>query len=291
MNRRRVDSPFLLVAVVAATLAILPAGAATAQDGGTVHPEKAAFAGAESWPTIAPGEHPIRSFAPFRAVYRRVYRAGSGGHQVEDRVIVIAEEVAWGPQPAIVVTLIDAGNRDLDDTWTRVQTRVFRAGDQGLVLQLTPMPGTAKSYMVIHADQDTARVSTVTPDADATTESIPNPGNVLGAPGLWIVGSMASSEGQRIRFDRAMAPAPSSILGAPTAIVIGREPLDAGPAGRVDAWVVRYPLGMENARAIDAFVIDRPPYLLGKRPVDLETGESHEIGILELVEFSTFPAR
>jgi hypothetical protein len=33
---------------------------------------------------------------------------------------------------------------------------------------------------------------------------------------------------------------------------------------------------------------DRPPHLLGKRPTDLETVETTEIGTLRLIEFTTF---
>jgi hypothetical protein len=39
---------------------------------------------------------------------------------------------------------------------------------------------------------------------------------------------------------------------------------------------------------MQSFVIDRPPYLLGKRPMDLESGETTEIGTPRLIEFSTF---
>ncbi len=55
--------------------------------------------------------------------YERVYR-DARGQQRDDRVIITAKRVAWGAAGAIMVTLIDAGNLDYDDTSTRVQTRM-----------------------------------------------------------------------------------------------------------------------------------------------------------------------
>jgi hypothetical protein len=66
---------------------------ASAQSSRDAHPKKAVFADAASWPAIAPGQHPLKNFAPFRAVYERVYR-DANGRQRDDRVIITAECVA-----------------------------------------------------------------------------------------------------------------------------------------------------------------------------------------------------
>ncbi len=264
---------------------------ASSQSSQNVHPTKAAFADAETWPAVAPGQIPLRNFEPFRAVYARVYRDGKG-QQREDRVIITAERVAWGETGAIMVTLIDAGNLDYDDTSARVHTRVFAEADQRLLFQVSPVPGTAKDYLLIHADQGPVRVTRVqAATGEGTVEAPPVPTPQLGAPALWVVGSMALQGGQRIRFSAADAPAASNILGARHFQVSGQETIESGPDGQHDAWVVSYPLGLANARVMQNFVIDRPPYLLGKRPMDLDSGETTEIGTLRLIEFSTFGGR
>ena len=275
-------------ALVLAVLALTAPAAACAQGSGEVHPGKAEFADADAWPATTPGDVALRNFQPFRAVYARTYRDAEG-QEVTDRVIVTAERVAWDETDAVLVTLVDTGTRDLDNTTARIQTRVFGESDQRLLLQLTPAPGTAKDYIVIHPEPSPARVTTVTAETgEGSLQSMPIPLPQLGMPGFWLLGSMPLEEGQRVRFAPADAPAPSSILGARPVIVGEREEFDAGPAGRHTAWAVRYPLGMAGPRVMLNFVTDRPPYLLGKRPLNLDTGESTEVGTLRLIEFTTF---
>lgn len=283
--------PWMRCALLAGVAGLVGCQDASSQRPQDVHPTKAAFADWQTWPAVAPGEIPLRNFEPFRAVYERVYRDGKG-QQREDRVIIIAERVAWGETGAIMVTLIDAGNLDYDDTSARVQTRVFAEADQRLLFQISPVPGTAKDYLLVHADQGPVRATMVeAATGKGTVKADPVPTPQLGAPALWVVGSMGLQDAQRIRFTAADAPAASNILGARPFQVSGRETIETEPYGEHQAWVVSYPLGMESARVMQNFVIDRPPYLLGKRPMDLETGETTEIGTLRLIEFSTFGGR
>ena len=254
-------------------------------DAQQIHPGKSHFSDAASWPSVAPGDVPLRGFHPFRAVYERVYQDAEGD-EVRDHIIVTAERVAWGETPAVMVTLIDSGSRDHDDTWARIQTRVISEKDQSLLMQIAPAPGTARDYVIGHTDGG-ARATLVQAESGAA-QSLPVdfPLPQLGAPGLWLAASMNLEEGQRLAFSQADAPAPSSTLGARPYHVVGQEEFLAGPVGQVEAWVVEYPLGMTNGRMMRAFVIDRPPYLVGKRPLDLDSGETTELGTQRLVAFT-----
>lgn len=242
------------------------------------------FGNAADWPAIAPGEVGLTGFRPFRAVYERAYRDKNGGKQ-NDHVIITAEKVAWGPVDAVLVTLIDTGNLEYDDTFGRIQTRVFALEDQRLLMQIAPAPGTPKDYMVLHAE-DSVVVTMVEAAGNATTRSPGAPVPQLGTPALWLVGSMEPEPDRGLKFSAAHAPSPSNILGARDYHVSSSERFAAGPLGEVDARVVSYPLGMESPWVMQNLVTDRPPYLVGKRPMDLDSGQTREIGTLRLVEFA-----
>jgi hypothetical protein len=192
-----------------------------------------------------------------------------------------------GPIDAVLVTLIDTGNLEYDDTFGRIQTRVFALDNQRLLMQIAPAPGTPKDYMVIHADGD-SMVATMVEAATGkgTTRYGGAPLPQLGAPALWLVGSMELEPDQGLRFSAAHTPAPSNIMGARDFRVSGSERFAAGPLGDIDAWVVAYPLGMESPWVMHNLVTDRPPYLVGKRPMDLDSGQTRKIGTLRLVEFA-----
>lgn len=272
---------------LAITALLMGCGSGDAVDSQEVHPGKVAFADAQSWPALGVGDAALMNFQPFRAVYERVY-SDMNGQERRDHVIILAERVAWNETPAISVSLIDAGNNVYDDTAMRIQTRVFAEDDHRMLLYIAPVPGTPRDYMIAHTD-GTARVTSVEAESgDATQQTDIFPLPQLGAPGLWLLGSMMPEPDAKVAFANAHAPAPSSILGANPVIVRGEETVDAGPLGTQRATVVVYPLGMTNGRVMHNFVTDRPPYLLGKRPLDLDTGETTEMSTLRLVEFSAF---
>jgi hypothetical protein len=262
---------------------------AASQDAdGNVHQAKQAYVDRQDWPATAPGQVHLQNFAPFRAVYERHYRDGNGEHR-QDRVIITAERVAWGDRAAIMVGLIDAGNLDYTDTNARSQVRYFAADDLSLLLQLTPASGAAKDYSLIRAEEGQVHMTTVkTATGESQHRELPAAPPGFGAPGAWLFGSMALAEGMRIRFDPYYAPASSNILGAAPSRVVGREWIETPGGARYHAWVLERPLGMTSPRLMLTYVIDRPPYLLGKKPVNADTGEATEIGSLRLLEFQTF---
>ena len=254
-----------------------------------MHPAKQAYADAQSWPATAPGEVSLTNFTPFRAVYERHYRDHNGAHR-QDRVIVTAEHVAWGEEPAITVSLIDTGSLDYTDTTARKQTRFFAANDLRILLQITPSPGAAKDYdlIVAEADEiDMTRVTTSTGEAEHREMPLTAPG--FGAPGAWVAASMDLEEGMQLRLDPYYAAPSSGILGTAPSRVTGREWIETPDGERQQAWVVEYPLGMSSARMMRTFVVDRPPYLLAKRPYDLDGAAVDEVGVLRLIEFQAFP--
>lgn len=280
------NNTLLCSVALAAGAALVGCGDTKAAASQEIHPRKAAFADSASWPALNVGEARLSNFVPFRAVYERTYRNAQGEAR-RDHVIITAERVAWNETAAISVTLIDAGNTEYDDTAMRVQTRVFAEDDHRLLLYIAPAPGSARDYIIAHTD-GTARAALVEAAGKARVETDNFPLPQLGAPGPWLLGSMSLRADQKIAFSNAHVPAPSSILGVRPFVVSGQERVDAGPLGTRNAWVVVYPLGMTNARVMHNFVIDRPPYLVGKRPMDLDSGETTDVGTLRLVAFTAF---
>ena len=256
---------------------------------GDPHPAKQAYVGVEQWAATAPGDVDLKNFTPFRAVYERHYRDHNGEPR-QDRVIITAEDVAWGEEAAIMVSLIDAGSLDYSDTNARAQVRYFAKDDLRLLFQLTPATGTAKDYSLIRADDGELHMTTVkTATGEVEHQTRPSAPPGFGVPGAWLFGSMALSEGMQIRFDPYYAPASSNILGAAPSRVIGRASIDTPSGERQEAWVLERPLGMTGPRLILTYVVDRPPYFLGKKPIDADTGETTQVGSMRLIEFQAFP--
>lgn len=277
------------VLVLAFSMLIMGSDPAAAQTGdGAVHLAKEIYADMANWEATAPGAVELKNFMPFRAVYERHYRDANGQPR-KDRVVISAEHVAWGEDAAIMVGLIDAGSLDYTDTSARSQIRYFTADDLRLLLQITPVTGTAKDYTLIRMEGGAAHMTSVkTATGESEHREMANAPPGFGAPGPWLWGSMSLEEGMRIRFDPYYASASSNVLGAAPSRVIGRETIEMPDGEAHEAWVLERPLGMTGPRFMRTYVIDRPPYFLGKTPVDVDTGERPEVGSMRLLEFQTF---
>jgi hypothetical protein len=252
-----------------------------------VHQAKQAYADFASWPMTSPGALPLANFQPFRAVYERHYRDVNGEHR-EDRVIVNAENVAWGSEAAIMVGLIDTGNLQYSDTNARSQVRFFSRADGRLLLQVTPAPGSAKDYRLIRAEDGRVSMSTVrTANGETDFQDMAAEVDGWGAPAHWVVASMALEPDMGVRLDPTFAFASSRVFVAEPFRVLGEESVEV-LGERVRAWSVEYPIGLEGPRLMRTWVVNRPPYVLGRQPVDAETGEEPLIGSMRLVAFELY---
>lgn len=274
--------------VVASAMLVLGCADGPSQTGIVqVHEAKQTYADFGSWPVTAPGEVSLANFQPFRAVYERHYRDVNGEHRA-DRVIVTAENVAWGPEAAVMVGLIDAGSLAYSDTNARSQVRFFSLADGRLLLQVTPAPGTAKDYRLIRAEGGRVSMSTVrTVDGETDFRDMAVDVGGWGAPAHWVVASMALEPDMKIRLEPTFAFASSRVFVAEPFTVLGEEWVDV-LGERVSAWSVEHPIGLEGPRLMRTWVVNRPPYLLGRQPVDAETGEEPLIGSMRLVAFQLY---
>ncbi|MFT5434664.1 MAG: hypothetical protein ACI9OJ_005378, partial [Myxococcota bacterium] len=144
----------------------------------------------DNWPATAPGQVELQNFTPFRAVYERCYR-DENGQQRKDRVIITAENVAWGDEGAIMVGLVDTGSLEYSDTNARAQLRYFAGDDLALLFQLTPMSGTAKDYTLIRAEDGAMHMTNVkTATGESDHQQMPSAPPGFGAPGAWLFASM-----------------------------------------------------------------------------------------------------
>ena len=255
---------------------------------GDIHPAKAAFADMAQWPATGIGDVVLRNFTPFRAVYERHYTDAKGQAR-QDRVVITAEEVAWDEEAAIMVSLTDTGSLEYDDTSARSQVRYFARDDLRLLLQVTPVVGTARDYTLVRAEPGQMFMTSVeTATGETRHQSMPSAPPGFGAPGAWVFGSMDLREGMQVRLDPYFALSSSNILGGDPSRVVGQEQMDT-PAGNHNAWVVERPLGMSSPRLMQTWVVDRPPYFLGKAPINADSGERSVGGSMRLIEFAAFP--
>ena len=279
-----------VTARVALALALTLSGCRDGSDQTTaveVHEAKGAYADFASWPVISPGSLQLADFRPFRAVYERHYRDGNGVHR-EDRVIVAAENVAWGPEAAIMVSLADAGSLEYSDTNARNQFRFFSREDGRMLLQVTPAPGTAKDYRVIRAEEERVTTSTVrTASGEVEFQEMAVEAGGWGAPPHWVVASMPLEQGMAIRLDPNLGyPSSRIFLNAPFR-VLGQEWVEF-VGERFQAWLIEHPVGLDGLRLMRTWVVNHPPYVLGRQSVDADTGEEPLIGSMRLLSFQAF---
>lgn len=257
------------------------------QLGAQVHPKKAGYSDAQQWPATAPGDVKLKNFHPFRAVYQRSYRQGSGpgkGQQRQDHVIVTAENVAWHGKPAILINVLDVANTEYDDTNARSLFMYVDREDLSIVLEVGPLPGKAKDYYIARKMEDKMVLTMVTSeDGNANVETMPTSARGFG-PGTWVMACMDLKKDLKIRLDPHFSPAGNAVSGMKFARIIGQKSYKDASGKKYNAWVAEAMWGLSNAKVIHRYLIDKPPYYLGTDSINLDSGEKKEFA--RLTEFS-----
>ena len=272
-------------------LFLLPAMIAAAQTGSGVHPGKVAFADAQQWPAVTPGQVTLKNFVPFRAVYRRTYKQGAGpkaGEPRIDRVITTAENVAWDGREAILFNMIDSAEAHYEDTNSRTLALYVDARSLAVIFEMGPVPGAGKDYYLLRVLEDKVMGTFVTTDkGESKNQSAPTRAPGFGAPAPWLLASMDLAEGRRIRF----APAYSVGLGAlgtkAPFRVIARQKITCEGGRQFDAWIVESIGNLTSPWVQRTAVTDHPPYLIRRTSVNLDSGEENiSMDLLDVQTFS-----
>lgn len=244
-----------------------------------VHPGKALYAEAASWPATAPGSVSLKNFRPFRAVYDREYRQHSGanaGDARRDRVILSAEEVAWDGRRAVAITLLDSATPEHPDTNARALVQISDLETLQLLFEVGPIPGKAKDYYLARVEPEEILLNMVTTDTQKLTpqrHEISAPGF---GPGTWVMASMDLEAETRIRLAPYYSPEATNLVSASSyGRVLGSQSITDGSGGEHAAWVVETGgyYSPSNPKVQHLYLIDRPPYYLGTENVHLETGD------------------
>ena len=256
----------------------------------SIHPKKQVYRDMLQWPAVSPGEVGLKNFHPFRAVYERHYKQGAGpkaGEPRQDRVIITAEEAGWDGRRAAIINLFDTGGPKYDDTNGRNLCMYMDLDHLQLLFEIGPIPGNGKDYYLLRAMEDKimgTMVITSEGKSDVRTVETGQPG--FGGPGPWVMASMSLSEGMKIRLDPAYSPG-THVLGSKSpGRVIGRETFKARNGKKYKAWVVESAGSLKSPRVLHSYLVDRPPYLIAKKRVNLDTGE--EQVYFNLMEFQEF---
>lgn len=246
--------------------------------GAKYHPKKALFADISAWPITTPNDVRLENFRPFRAVYDREYRQASGpdaGATRRDRVIVIAESVAWNGIDAITISLIDSGDTARADTNSRVLNMTVSNPDLRLIFEVGPVPGTAKNYYVRRVFDDRVSVNMIdTQTSKVTRQDKPISGDGFG-PGNWVLASLASEPGRKILLHPYHSPTSNPLSSTSYAVVSGtREVLDsAGISYTARVLETSGNFSMSSPKMSQILVLDSPPYYLGTVTRNLDSGE------------------
>lgn len=241
-----------------------------------VHPKKEVYRDAETWPPTAPGDVELAHFAPFRAVYDRSYEQGSGpsaGDPREDRVIVTAEEVAWDGREAILITIVDSGAAEHDDTNARTAALFVDRKDLTAIFEMGPLPGHGKNYYMARFETNEALIGSIMTESQEfrpQKQEIPGPGF---GPTAWVIASMPLKKDLEINLAPCYSPRGNVLTSSTSGRVLGKSTFEDGSRKEYSAWVFEAPRSLDSPRVSHVYVIDRPPYYLGTETVDLDTGE------------------
>ncbi len=267
MAKTKRVTPVLLI------LTLLSSGTVVCQQSDNVREEKMAYKDVNKWSATKPGDVSLKNFRPFRAVYERNYLQGAGpnaGDLRVDRVIVTAEEVGWDGKKAVLITLIDSGDAKWADTAARNLFMIVDLEDMHLLFESGPIPGKAKDYYFIRPD--TGMGTMITTDA-GTSETREFPKGAVGfGPGPWALGSLDLKDGAKIRLDPFASPA-ANILGTRSGIVKGRREFTDLSGQSHAGWLLESGGNLSSSRMAQIYITDRPPYLLARFSVDLDSGE------------------
>jgi hypothetical protein len=277
---KRLSTAALLTSV---TLAILPL-VTLAQD---IHPKKKIFQDVRSWPATAPGDVKLKNFGPFRAVYDRTYKQGSGpkaGEPRQDRVIISAEEVGWDGRRAASITIIDSGIVEHSDTNARVLTMFVGLEDLRDLFEIGPIPGKAKDYYIGRIMPDTILFSQITTDTQTLEPQKMKTDKPGFGPGAWVMASMKLREGLKINLSPYYSLRGNSLTSATYGHIVSKGPFIDGSGKEHQAWVLETSRNFSSPKVSHIHLIERPPYYLGTETVNLETGERKPFVWLRSVE-------
>lgn len=194
-----------VILLTGVAMAILPLAAL----GQKVHPKKKIFKDVASWPATAPGDVKLKNFGPFRAVYDRTYKQGSGlnaSDQRRDRVIISAEEVGW-----------DGRRRRSDHPHrlrhcgaqrpnARVLTMFLDLDNLSMLFEIGPIPGNAKDYYIGRIDKDEIFLSRITTDAQKLEPQKMKTDKPGFGPNAWVMASMNLRKGLKIMLSPTYSP-------------------------------------------------------------------------------------
>ncbi len=258
--------------------------------GKSPHPKKKAFHDFQSWPALAPGQVSLKNFVPFRAMYTRTYRQGAGpkaGESRTDRVIITAEQVGWDGREAVLMNMIDSAEAHYDDTNGRGFSSYIDRENLAVLFEMGPVPGKGKDYYLLRVLEDKLVGTFVTTDKGDSQNQVmetKNPG--FGAPAPWMLASMKLETGQNIRFEPVYSVGLGPLNAKSPFRVLGVEKVQAQDGKDYQARVVESVANLTSPWVYRTYLIDRPPYLVRRESLNLDTGEKKIY--MDLVHFQTF---
>ena len=215
-------------------------------------------------------------FQPFRAVYNRTYRQGSGpnaGDTRNDRVIISAEETGWDGRRAVAITLIDSGIVKHSDTNARTLTMFASLDDLSFLFEIGPIPGKAKDYYIGRAEKETIYLNSVVTDEQQYQPQKMKIGSPGFGPNAWVMASMELKKDLKISLSPTYSPRGNSLTSATYGHVLGRETFTDGSGKKHKSWVLETSRNLASPRVSHIYLTERPPYYLGTETVNLDTGE------------------
>ncbi len=291
----RPSRPLVLALASLATFLFLPlplSNPARAQIPNLPEKLQADWGGTEAWPAILPGTEKLRPIQPYRAVYERVYRAGSR----QDRYIWSVDDVAWDGESALAVRLVDSGNTKWADATSRVHDRYVRKDNLGLLFALYPQPGGFTDYWVVRHAPLSYSGTLVNGKGEATQVSAEKPvfeeilGRVnqrnersgkdqleLGEDMLLFddmtvelaLGAMDLKKGSGfllVYHDSRAGGANVRIFRVAERTTFKDKKGKAHPC-----WAVDSPTNIQRGEVHRYFITDRPPYFIGRQVLNLLT--------------------
>lgn len=244
--------------------------------GQQIHSKKKVFQDVKTWKATSPGSVKLKNFSPFRAVYNRTYKQGSGpnaGDPRNDRVIISAEEIGWDGKRAVSISLIDSGIVKHSDTNARVLNMFVGMDKLNALFEIGPIPGKAKDYYIGRFAKGTVYLNLITTDKQTLTPRKMETDKIGFGPNAWVMASMNLSKGLKINLSPAFSLRGNSLTSATYGHIVGQKEFTDGSGKKHKAWVLETSRNLATPRVSHVYLINKPPYYLGTETVDLATKE------------------
>lgn len=247
---------------------------ASACEAQNIHPYKMKFKDYEQWNGTLPGDHTLKNFRPYRAVYSRTYTS-SKGEARQDSILMTAQTAYWYGKTVIVFEYHDGASPEYDDTNVRSQLYYLDAETLELYYSIGPKSGTPEDYTIVRVLDDkitNSKVNTETGEIEFSIHETTDPVFASRQLRFLIWSTLDLSIGKGIRLENVYFASPG-VTAIDLGVVAEQVDYQAPDGTNYRPFVIDNTSNPTTAIVNKYFIIDEPPYVLAQGIYDADKDE------------------